>query len=356
MNGPAMDALCDKKLKDAERILERCSAENISVLTIHDPAYPSALKAISDPPVLLYYKGRLPKFDLRPVIAIVGSRKATAEGQLTAKRLGYQLSKAGVIVVSGMAKGVDGEAMEGALLGSSYTVGVLGCGLDVIYPKSNRQLYEETSVRGCLLSEYPPGTEPFAGNFPVRNRIMSGLSNGVVIVEASAKSGSLITARHALEQGRDVFAVPGSISSPHCEGSNRLLKEGAILVQDSWDILQEYVYQFPGILRDAEKNSAEQPPLEVAASPVVFPRPAEEKPIDKNGGINYIDIDKLLPKVSKTEAKILTALKDGPQHVDDIIEATELSPAAVLATVTLMEIKGYVQSLSGRRYSLQRLK
>ena len=224
----AAESLRDKNLIPAEEILEACHREKLHVLTYRDAAYPARLKNITDPPIVLYYKGQLPDFDTLPVIAVVGTRKASAYGLTTAKRLGYQIGKCGGIVVSGMAYGIDGMAMSGALTAGRQVVGVLGCGADIVYPLSNRGLFKDAERYGCILSEFPPGYQPTKWSFPKRNRIISGLSNGVLVVEAPEKSGSLITARLAAEQGRDVFVVPGNIDLPSFVGSNRLLRDGAI--------------------------------------------------------------------------------------------------------------------------------
>ena len=193
------EALLDKDLTEAEKILGRCYDLDIRILTWQDAQYPSLLRNIDDPPLVLYYKGRLPAFGSVPTLALVGARRASAAGLLTAKRMGYQLGKAGAIIVSGLADGIDSMCMLGALTAGAAVVGVLGCGADVIYPAKNRSLYDDTISRGCILTEYPPGTPPVGFHFPVRNRIISGMSDGVVVVEAAAKSGALITARLALD-------------------------------------------------------------------------------------------------------------------------------------------------------------
>ena len=191
----ACEALQDKSLTEARGILAQCTDKDIGILTFRDAAYPSRLKNISDPPMVLYYKGRLPDFDALPLIAVVGTRKASAYGITAAKRMGYGIAQCGGVVVSGIASGIDGAAMSAALTAGGTVVGVLGNGADIVYPLSNRALFADTERRGCLLTEFPPGTPPHKWNFPKRNRIISGLSCGVLVVEAPFKSGSLITAR-----------------------------------------------------------------------------------------------------------------------------------------------------------------
>ena len=220
----ALAALLDKSLVAAEQIVRDCRREDIQILTWQDALYPKRLKSIADPPVVLYYKGRMPEVDALPAVAVVGTRDASAYGLSAAKRLGYQIAACGGLLVSGAASGVDSLAMRGALSADATVIGVLGCGADVVYPASNRALYADTARQGCLLTEFPPGTPPIGWNFPKRNRIISGLCCGVLVVEAPEKSGALITARAAADQGRDVFVVPGNIDVPTCVGSNALLR------------------------------------------------------------------------------------------------------------------------------------
>ena len=249
MTAEAAASLKDKDLSAAQAVLDACRWEKLHVLTIRDAAYPARLKNIPDPPILLYYKGQLPDFDAQPAIGVVGTRKASAYGLQTAKRMGYQIARCGGIVVSGMAYGIDAMAMSGALTAGETTVGVLGCGADIVYPLSNRGLFEDVAMYGCILSEFAPGTQPAKWTFPRRNRIISGLSNGILVVEAPEKSGALITAGHALDQGRDVFVVPGNIDQPGFAGSNRLLRDGATLVSSGWDVLSEYETVYPDKIR-----------------------------------------------------------------------------------------------------------
>lgn len=241
----AKESLEDHSIAGAEETEAYCLAKNIGLLRYDDPAYPQRLKNIYDPPILLYYKGTLPDFDSLPVIAMVGTRKASAYGLNIARRYGYEIGKCGGLVVSGLADGADAAAMRGALLAGAPVVGVLGCGIDIIYPRSNRDLYRDTERYGCILSEYCPGTKPVGWNFPKRNRIISGLSCGVVVTEAPEKSGALITAREANDQGRDIYVVPGNVDIPTYVGSNQLLRDGASPALSGWDVLREYEARFP---------------------------------------------------------------------------------------------------------------
>lgn len=237
------DELANNLLNQREKIdIHKMAAawekKGIGVVCAADGEYPARLRKIFDPPEVLYYRGRLPKDEL--LVAVVGARKASAYGRNAATMLAAGLAAAGVGVVSGAARGIDSAAHTGALDGGGYTVAVLGCGVDVVYPPENGKLLDRIAEQGAIISEYWPGAEPQARFFPVRNRIISGLARGVVVVEAAAKSGSLITADWALEQGRDVFAVPGSIFSGTSSGANKLLKQGAKPVTSAADILEEY--------------------------------------------------------------------------------------------------------------------
>lgn len=346
------DALEQKSLDHAEQILERCARLGISLLTYQDAAYPERLRAIDDAPIVLYYKGRLPELDTRPVIGVVGARAASAYGLLQAKKFGYQLGACGAIVVSGMAKGIDALSMEGALTAGGSVVGVLGCGADRIYPAENRSLFRDVEALGCILTEFEPGTPPDARNFPIRNRIISGLSNGVLVVEAGRRSGALITANRALEQGRDVFAIPSNLDVDVGEGTNQLLRDGAILAMDAWDILKEYAPLYPDKLtrrmggenleltsRDLERSAEEKPPEQKQEKP----SPEAPKPVD---------LGALKGSLSPDEWALAQLLTDKPVHVDNLIEQSGLAASQALAALTLLELKQIAVRMPGRRYTL----
>ena len=367
----AAKALQDRNLSEAERILDKCAENRVQILTIRDAAYPHRLKNISDPPLVLYYKGILPNFDSLPVIGIVGTRKASAYGLQTAKHMGFQIGRCGGLVVSGLADGVDSMAMVGALTAGSCVVGVLGCGIDIVYPKSNRNLFKDTERYGCILSEFAPGTQPYKWNFPRRNRIISGLSCGVLVVEAPEKSGVLITARQAADQGRDVFVIPGNIDNPACAGSNRLLRDGAIPVSSGWDVLSEYKALYPEKIHEMDLNSVpnnldprlaapeEKTALRVAQNPDVpaqkqnFKNETDKKVIDKEQPAPYSDVNDILPKLSCEERKVVTALLEGEQFVDDVIAKTGMTTGKVLAVLTMLELKKVIVRKSGKRITLK---
>ena len=362
----AVDALKDKNLLPAEQVLADCARGKIHILTFRDGAYPALLKNISDPPMVLYYKGTLPDFDGLPVIGVVGTRKASLYGMTAAKRLGYQIGRCGGAVVSGAASGIDGVAMQGALSADAPVVAILGCGVDVVYPLSNKGLFADTERHGCLISEFVPGTPPYKWNFPKRNRIISGISDGVLVVEAPEKSGALITARQALEQGRDVFVVPGNIDVPSCAGSNALLRDGAIMVSSGWEVVSEYLYLYPEkIRRDNgpgrltayadETENRERPAVKVAQK-TKLPGNSEEKGetkqkkvIDNAETSAYSDGCKEIQNLNPSEQAIMGQLTAGERLVDDVIAATGLPSGQVLAALTMLEVKGLVKTLPGRR-------
>ena len=334
--------LADHDLAAANRILADCQRLNISILTLQDAAYPSRLKNIYDPPCLLYYKGRMPAFDEEAAIAVVGTRDCSPYGVACAEKLSYGLASGGALIVTGLAAGVDSAAARGALrAGGGIVAGVVGNGLDVAYPYENRYLYEDVAAAGVLISEYPPGTRPAASHFPVRNRILSGLALATLVVEAPERSGALITANTALEQGRDVFAVPGPIDADNSVGCNRLIRDGAGLVSEAWDILREYEARFPDKLR--QKESREEPEvLGYQARQKEEPRvvPPSLNPADPDLGLtdDQIRLLRLLPE-------------ETPIQVDDLIELSGIPTRRVLSALTMLEIENYVTQHSGKHYT-----
>jgi len=299
----------------AEEECRRLEAGAARLVTYLSRDYPKSLFEIPDPPPFLYVKGELRSQE--PAIAIVGSRRATSYGLMTTGKLAEGLAANGVCVVSGMARGVDTAAHRGALRAGGRSIGVLGCGVDKMYPPENRPLFEEMAGKGCLVSEFPLGTLPLAENFPRRNRIISGLSSGVLVVEAAEKSGSLITAQYALEHGRDVFAVPGNISFATSRGCNRLIKQGAKLVDCLEDILEELP---KGWHASAGTPLFRNPPRTFALTP--------------------------------KEAAIYELLVRSPLHIDDIISQTELTAGEVSSMLLHLELKGAVAPLPGTHYAV----
>lgn len=299
---------------ESDRWADRLARAGISILTAFDAGYPERLSEIADPPFVLFATGNIERLRL-PAVAVVGSRGASRYGREVAARLARDLSMSGVCVVSGFARGVDATAHEAALGGPGGTIAVLGCGIDVDYPRENARLKESLKDGHLLLSEYAPGVDPQAHHFPVRNRIIAGLSVGVIVVEASRRSGSLITARLAADFGRDVFAVPGSVFSETSAGSHELLRDGAILCRGAEDVLSE-IFPAIGI-----------PPAPPAA-------PGE-------------------PAILSPDARRLAELllRDGDGTVDELALAADLPPATVLAALFELEASGLVRESGAGRFA-----
>lgn len=315
----ALIQLSDKSMDRVEDIIESCAQQRIQIMTLQDSQYPHRLMQIYDPPLVLYIKGQLPQVDDYPAIALVGTRKCTVYALGCAEELGREISKGGGIVVSGLAEGVDQAALRGALKSGRPTIGVLGCGLDIEYPKSAGNMRKDIEVKGAVISEYPPGTAALPHHFPVRNRIISGLCVGVVVVEAPKKSGALITARMAAEQNRDVFAHPGTVEDEINAGNYLLLRDGARPVRTGADVLSDYVHLFPKKI-NLDKASTKKPVL-------------------------FRKKEKDIPEI------ILQVLPDDEaMHVDEIIAKTKLTASEVLSNLTVMEITGAVCQLPGKRF------
>ena len=238
-------ALLDKNLDRAKEILTDCRRRGIGIMTYADDVYPESLRKINDPPVLLYYRGHLPDFNSEFFVSGVGTRRLSSYGRKNAFRIGYDLAKAGTIVVSGMAEGIDGVTMAGALAAGGTTVAVIGTGIDTCYPERHLTLAREIVKKGCVLTEFAPGTKIYKTNFPKRNRIVSGLSSATIVFEGPERSGALITARCAKEQGREVYALPGNVGSSNSYAPNLLIKEGAKMCTRAEDILNDFTDKYP---------------------------------------------------------------------------------------------------------------
>lgn len=359
MTRQAMTALEDKSLERADGILGDCARLGLRIITIQDAEYPDRLRNIYDPPLVLYVQGRMPAFDDEVAIAMVGSRKASPYALAMGEKIAFQMAGLGALIVSGLAAGGDAAAHRGALRAGGFTAAVIAGGHDIIYPRENRWLYEDIGVRGVILSEYPPGTPHDRTHFPVRNRIISGLCLGTVVIEAPERSGTLITVNHALDQGRDVFALPGQADDWHCAGSNRLLRDGAGVVIDGWDVLSCYAARFPHKLKSfraeeprhfgAPAEEKPQPgdkkssPAKKPAEPPVQQDPKPEKPVLDLSGDHGLTDDQL---------KIVRTLGERTMQVDDIIEETEIPTRRVLSALTMLELDGVVEQSSGKRFSL----
>ncbi|WP_366921656.1 DNA-processing protein DprA [Metallumcola ferriviriculae] len=283
----------------------------IYFIHLDHPDYPERLTWLYDPPLVLYYRGDITILK-DETIGVVGSRRATAYGAKVAYNLASDLASSGLVIVSGMARGIDTAAHKGALGAQGKTVAVLGSGVDICYPKQNKEIYQEICTKGLVISEFPPNTPPEARNFPIRNRVISGLSSGVVVVEAAEKSGSLITADLALEQGKDVFAVPGPVNSANSVGTNRLLKQGALLVEDADDVLNQL-----GFSSGLWKNNAP----------------------GKKGVL-----------LTAEEEEIISLLCGGPIHLEQLAGDIGHSMERLQSLLLFLEVKGLVKKLPGSYY------
>ena len=339
-------ALENKSLDRAQSILEECARKDIFLLTAQDALYPQRLKNIYDPPLLLYGRGSIPLFDEEAAVAVVGTRSCSPYGIRTAERFGFEMSKQGGLVVSGLARGIDAASQLGALRAGGLTAAVLGCGVDVVYPPENDRLYEDVAASGVLLSEYPPGAEPFGWHFPARNRILSGLCLATLVVEAPEKSGALITAATTLEQRRDVFAIPGPLDAEGSVGCNRLIRDGAGLATESWDILREYQSRYPHKLHpDGEKL----PPLP-KKSEIFYPE-RSKKPKVAPSGLPVINVRRNAEGLTDDQIKVLRILDDKePMLTDDIALRANVPVRRILSAVTMLEIDGYTRQEGLRKF------
>ncbi len=352
-------ALEEKSLDGAEQILEDCDRLGIHILTIQDADYPESLAQIYDPPCVLYWRGKDLSVDDRLTVGVVGTRGCTPYGEELAGKLGLELARAGAVLVSGMAEGIDAAGLKGALQGGGTVLSVLGNGIDVIYPRSHRWLYEDVAAAGTLVSEYPPGTGPSGHHFPIRNRILSGLSMGVAVVEAGEPSGALITARLALEQNREVFAFPGPVGAPASLGTNRLIQRGeAKLILSAADIFSEFAPAFPGKILHQPPLTAEEANDRLKVVPSgPAPVQKEEKEVDKEPERAYISLTDTPEMFTDDERDILMAIERRSLTADDISEAAQIPARRVLSALTMLQIRGLVEERPGKRfYAAVRLK
>lgn len=324
--------LNDTKIDYAKGVIADCKKYGIDTVPIGDTKYPYCLTVIDNPPLVLYVKGEMLDFDNTPAICIVGPRKVSDYGKKAAYSLAYRLSKAGMTVVSGGAVGSDYYAHLGALKAGGKTALVMGCGIESGYLPVNEPLRRHAAEHGCIISEHPPKAGLTKYSFPIRNRIMSALSLGTVVVEAGKKSGALITANHALEQGRDVFVIPGTPTAEQYVGSNALLRDGAKPLLDVSDILNEYIPRFPDKIN--VKKAYEKPQKTV--------KKTEEKQVHK----------KLSNETLSKEAKIVYNHLDKHKFYPDEIVGTDISPSEILSALTELELEGLIRALPGGRYEL----
>ena len=386
-----INALCNKDMTEAYAINDYCAAHKIGIISYEHEFYPGKLKLISNPPPVLYFRGTFPDLNNRLALGIVGTRKMSEYGKKMAYKISYELAAAEAIVVSGMALGVDAVAACGAISGSGKTVAVMGSGVDVIYPPEHAKLYERIIENGCVISEYPPTASSLPSHFPQRNRIISGISSGTLVVECDIDSGAMITASRAIDQGRDIFAVPGNVGDKNASGTNKLIQEGAIMISSADDILREYEFYYGKAInylalsmartssdvndenirsmnictedypcsrrRKAEKTEETQNLLR----PRRIPKIREERSLpttlsnEKNKNKNYEkpkgrSIDEELASLDETERSILLLMPDDRAIAVDEIARSGLGCSEIMGTMAILEIKGFVSSLPGGLY------
>lgn len=367
--------LSDKNLNEANRILRRCEALGVDVIPFNDERYPLRLREIQHPPILLYCRGMLPNWDKLLCVGVVGTRKMSEYGCRAAYKISYGLAEVGVVTISGMAKGVDSVVASASLAAGGHTIAVLGCGIDIIYPPQNRIIYNEILKRGTIISEYPPGTRPTQYSFPQRNRIISGISQGTFIVEGDFNSGAMITARDALVQGRDIFALPGNVGEINSNGTNSLIRDGAHPVFCASDILREYLPLYEKVLNIKRMKSLEMMPeydANVLARYGVTPEfinvtktkasesvrrdsetvkaPVKKSDIKKekhDDGSKTI-YESLSPELRRVYDRLP---QDSGAVSIDRLTGDGVGTKEVIAALTMLELQGLVEALPGGLYS-----
>ena len=368
-----------KDLSSAQRIMDYCMISDVGILTYDDPAYPARLRLLPDAPPVLYYKGKLPPFDGRLLVSVVGARLMSEYGRKMAFEIAYDLARAGAIVVTGMARGIDGVASAAALAAGGKTIAVLGSGMDIIYPPEHQYLMHAIAKKGVVMTEFAPGTPPDARNFPRRNRIISGLSQGVLVIEGNERSGALITAKHAEQQGRDLYALPGNADEENSQGTTLLLKNGAHLVSCADDIIKRYESLYGNrlnifnLLKPSTANvdrvisayrvcapmkapsysrtsvphvKSATPCVQKEAKPAAPAQKAEKIPPAKPSPIN----EEKLSRLDESIISVYRAMPAGRGVTVDEICAAGLSAGQVMTGLTMLELNKLVSSLPGGRY------
>ncbi len=366
------EKLCDKSLEESYVVLRYCRESKVDVICYSDKRYPARLRRLDDPPALLFCMGKFPDLDSRLAIAVVGTRDMTEYGAQSAYKISYELAAAGAVIVSGMALGVDAVASAGAMQSGGKTVAVLGNGIDVVYPPEHRRLYDKIIKNGAVISEFMPGERPERYNFPKRNRIISGLCQGTLIIEGSRTSGALITAKCALAQGREVFALPGKINESNSDGPNELIREGALVALSSDDILGNYEFLYGDMInhkahRSAKRHSElDRNVLRALGIGVSEERKAarvkiEEAPVEKKSTSGTDTVSQLKQKQSADNSAMLDTLEEGVRRVllempvdtavyPDTLVQSDIDIGGVITALTMLELYGLVSSLPGGLY------
>ena len=348
----ARQSLLDKSMDGANKILGDCDRLGVRVMTFQDADYPQRLRQIGVPPVVLYIRGKTFRFDEEPAIGVVGMRRSTQAGRARAERFGMELAANGALVVSGIAEGIDCCAVRGALKGGGPAVSVLAGGVDVPFPWENRYLFEDVAAAGALISEYPPGTPHKGSHFNPRNRILSGLCVGVLAVECESTGGTMLTVNHALEQGREVYAVPVGLDEQCARGTNRLIRERkAKLAERAEDILEDFVELFPAKL-------AALAPLSRSVAEARLSAPEEDKPVPEapKKAESAPSTRELIPREQQKsrftddELAILAAAARSALTADELVEKTQIPAKRVLSALTMLQVQGAVEERPGRRF------
>ncbi len=333
-NQHMLHELLDKNTKTADKEIEKAKRLGIRVIGFGTEDYPIILNEIPDPPMILYVKGSVDVLHRRNIFCIVGTRHSTAYGMSAAIGVAEQLARCGMIILSGVAMGIDSAAHRGALRGGGKTIGIMGCGLDVEYPADNGEIRRAIAENGALVSEFPLGTPPIGSNFPMRNRLLSAFSLGVAVMEAGEKSGALITAKYAAEQGRDVFALPGNISNPMSSGTNRLIQDGAALLTGADAIIAEYLLRYPEFF-DLETETKEQ---------ILF----EEKDFVSENEAEILRES----HVTEYEKRLYKYLTREPLHINELSRNSGVPIREAQSIITMLQIKGKVRAYPGNRFGL----
>lgn len=357
------EALGDKSLNEAYNVVKYCRENKIGIISYADKEYPARLRTIEDPPIVLYCKGQLPDMNRRLCVGMVGTRRISEYGKQTSYKISYELSAARAVIVSGMALGVDGVCAAGVIAAGGTTVAVLGCGLSIVYPKEHTALMKEIVKRGAVISEYPPFERPFPGNFPKRNRIISGLCQGVVVVEGAQGSGALITASRALSQGRELFAVPGKVNESNSEGPNELIRNGANVVTCASDLIEHYDFLYHDMLdyrrlakakRSSELDERLLVKLGVVRQSIAmaeYPEETRNETVQVSNKAEPKPEEAVAPQAPKDTlsgglAEIYGMLPDGA-FTPDVLTAKGIGISEAMTALTMLEISGHVLSLPG---------
>lgn len=342
-------SLLDKSLEGTDKILGDCDRLGLRIMTFQDADYPQRLRQIADPPAVLYIKGKVFRFDEEPAIGVVGMRKCSPYGERCARQFGMELTASGALMVSGIAEGIDACAIQGALKAGGPVVSMLAGGVDIQFPRENRFLYDDVAAVGALMSEYPPGTPHKGSHFRPRNRILSGLCLGVLAVECEPTGGTMLTVNHALEQGREVYAVPQSLDARTARGTNRLIYDGkARLVESARDILRDFADLYPARLAAVAPLPPEVARARLAPEDKPREEPAEAK--EEPPRRERVPLAQQKSRFTDDELSILSAAAGTALTADELVEKTQIPAKYVLSALTMLQVQGAVEERPGRRF------